>query len=99
MGNKRKTGSATAAKKQPTLNLVSFVLRKHPKEQLVGKLDREYIRTSSELKIHHLKKFLGLKLGYSNFHNIQIIIITNSKGGETRSEQRLERAKAEVKRQ
>ena len=32
-------------------SLVSFVLRRHPKEFGVGRLEREYIRTSCELKI------------------------------------------------
>ena len=41
---------------------------------------REYIRTSSELKIYHLKKFLGLKLQFPEFHDLQIILISNGKG-------------------
>jgi len=80
-GNKRKaSGGGGGGKKDSGTNLVSFILRKHPKEDSVGKLDREYIRTSSELKVHHLKKFLGLKLGYPHFHNFQIVIMANNKG-------------------
>jgi hypothetical protein len=59
---------------------VSFVLRKHPQETQVGRLDREYIRTSSDLKIYHLKKFLGLKLSYAQFHDFSIIVMAGDKG-------------------
>ena len=40
---------------------LNFVLRCHPNEASVGRLTREYLRTSSELKVSQLKKFLGLK--------------------------------------
>ncbi|GMH56271.1 hypothetical protein TrRE_jg945, partial [Triparma retinervis] len=50
-GQKRaRSSSGGGARKKDAVNLVSFVLRKHPKEGSVGALDREYIRTSSELK-------------------------------------------------
>ncbi|GMH69147.1 hypothetical protein TrST_g2291 [Triparma strigata] len=61
-------------------NLISFVLRRHPRETGVARLDREYIRTSSELKIIHLKKFLGIKLGFERFEEFQIIIMAEGKG-------------------
>ena len=38
---------------------LNFVLRCHPNEASVGRLTREYLRTSSELKVSQLKKFLG----------------------------------------
>lgn len=56
-GQKRaRSGSGGAARKRDNVNLVSFVLRKHPKEEHVGTLDREYIRTSSELKVRRRMK-------------------------------------------
>ena len=62
------------------MNLISFVLRRHPSESMVGRLDREYIRTSCELRVFHLKKFLGLKLQYKKFHDFQVVLINSGSG-------------------
>jgi len=77
------TAESTSAKRRMEAsqkNLISFVLRRHPKETGVARLDREYIRTSGELKIIHLKKFLGIKLGFERFEEFQIIIMAEGKG-------------------
>jgi len=76
-----KRTKATVTKSPPDeMKLISFVLRRHPQEQLVDKLEREYIRTTSELKIYHLKKFLGLKLNIPEFHGFQIVLINQGRG-------------------
>jgi hypothetical protein len=54
--------------------LVDFILRRHPREKHVERLHRECIRTSEELTIGHLKKFLGMKLSYKPYYHFQIFI-------------------------
>lgn len=54
-------------------SLVDFVLRKHPQEQDLRRLHRELLRTSNEITIGHLKKFLGQKLSYPSVHHIQVL--------------------------
>jgi len=54
--------------------LVDFILRIHPQEKGVTRLHRECIRTSEEITIGHLKKFLGKKLAYEPYYHFQIII-------------------------
>jgi len=82
---KRKSSSreyaAAAAAKRPrpavptaTVNFVNFVLRLHPRETGVASLEREYLETSDQLKVQHLKKFLGLKLKYSPMDDFEILI-------------------------
>jgi len=58
---------------------VNCVLRRHPQERMVDRLDREYIRTSGELTMHHLKIFLSRKLSFEPPERFQILTIT----GET----------------
>mmetsp|Transcript_22368 Transcript_22368/g.28946 ORF Transcript_22368/g.28946 Transcript_22368/m.28946 type:complete len:302 (+) Transcript_22368:102-1007(+) len=53
---------------------VNFVLRVHPLETSLNALAREYLSTSDQLKIQHLKKFLGLKLGYSPIEDFELLI-------------------------
>lgn len=55
-------------------NTVNFVLRVHPHETGVQALSREYLSTSDQLKIQHLKKFLGLKLDYSPVDDFEVLI-------------------------
>jgi len=54
--------------------LVDFVLRLHPQEKGIQRLHRESIRTSEEVTIGHLKKFLGKKLVYEPYYHLQIFI-------------------------
>lgn len=54
--------------------LINFVLRLHPQEKGVQRLHRECIRTSEEITIGHLKKFLGKKLVYQPYFHFQIFI-------------------------
>jgi hypothetical protein len=42
-----------------------FVLRPHPDETVLRPLARPYLRSASDIKVHHLKKFLGKKFGES----------------------------------
>ena len=76
----KRTAATLPNSRPPEDNLVSFVLRKHPQETQVGRLDREYIRTSSDLKIYHLKKFLGLKLSWQSFHDFSIVFMAGDRG-------------------
>lgn len=54
--------------------LVDFILRRHPQEKNVERLQRECLRTSQELTIGHLKKFLGIKLSYQPCNHFRIFI-------------------------
>ena len=54
-------------------NLIDFVLRIHPQEKGIQRLHRECIRTSGDITIEHLKRFLGRKLAYEHYHHFQII--------------------------
>ena len=51
---------------------VNCVLRRHPQERMVDRLDREYIRTSGELTMHHLKIFLSRKLSFEPPERFQV---------------------------
>lgn len=61
-----------APKAQP--NVVNFVLRVHPHETGVPGLAREYLSTSDQLKVQHLKKFLGMKLKYAPVDDFELLI-------------------------
>jgi len=74
-------GQRSSATKRPRVQppvaapaTVNFVLRVHPHETGVPALAREYLETSDQLKIQHLKKFLGLKLKYSPMDDFEILI-------------------------
>ena len=54
------------------VNTVRFVLRRHPHEVSVGRLQREYLRTSTELNVYHMKKFLGKKLSHKQFREFEV---------------------------
>jgi len=79
-GVKRKSpGGATASGPSgPTIvgleesTLIEYVVRRHPQETLVDRLDREYLRTSRDLPMHILKKFLGQKLSYQPYSHFQV---------------------------
>uniref|UniRef100_A0A7S2H2F0 RING-type E3 ubiquitin transferase n=1 Tax=Octactis speculum TaxID=3111310 RepID=A0A7S2H2F0_9STRA len=60
-------------------SLVNFVLRRHPQEIFVGDLDREYLRTTSDLKVMHMKKFLAQKLNQGTQSNFDIIVVSSEK--------------------
>jgi len=59
--------------------LMDFVLRRHAKEKIVDKLRREWIRTSEEIKIGQIKKFLGQKLNYQPWSHFQILTLIGGK--------------------
>lgn len=59
---------------KPQANTVNFVLRVHPHETGVKGLAREYLSTSDQLKVMHLKKFLGLKLKYKPIDDFELLI-------------------------
>lgn len=58
-----------------TGDLVNFVLKRYPQCTAIQDLERTYLRTSCELKIQHMKKFLGLKLSFESYRNLEIIIL------------------------
>ena len=59
-------------------NLVHYVLRKHPHDQAIANLEREYLRSSSDVQVMHMKKFLCMKLGETC--GFEIIIVASGKG-------------------
>jgi len=65
-------GGASAAAATDGINTVRFVLRRHPHEASVGRLQREYLRTSAELNVYHMKKFLGKKLSHKQFREFEV---------------------------
>ena len=46
----------------------------HPHETGVPGLAREYLSTSDQLKVQHLKKFLGMKLKYAPVDDFELLI-------------------------
>ncbi len=52
--------------------LIDIVLRRHPQETAVERLNREYIRTSKDMTISILKQFLGKKLSYQPCTHFQV---------------------------
>ena len=56
--------------------LIAFILRRHPQETAVDRLKREYIRTSREMTVQLLKRFLGRKLGYTPCSHFQVRVRT-----------------------
>ena len=44
------------------MDWISFELRRHPSDSLVGSLSRPYLRTQKDLRVSHLKRFLRKKL-------------------------------------
>ncbi len=61
--------------------LVNFVLRKDPRDNVLSRLDKEYLRTNINLSIQHLKNFLSRKLMYKEgtTGDIQIYILSGEK--------------------
>ena len=55
-------------------NVVNFILRVHPHETSVPGLAREYLSTSDQLKVQHLRKFLGMKLKYAPDDDFELLI-------------------------
>lgn len=53
--------------------LVDFILRKHPRERNVDRLLKEYLRTSQDITMSHLKRFLSQKLCYYQWKQIEIM--------------------------
>jgi len=54
--------------------LIDFIVRKHPMEKVVDRLRKELLRTSKEMKVGQLKRFLGSKLNYQPWSHFQISI-------------------------
>ena len=52
--------------------LVDFVLRRHPMERVVSRLRKEMLRTSKDIRIGQIKRFLGLKLSYEPWSQFQV---------------------------
>eukprot|EP00559_Dactyliosolen_fragilissimus_P005822 CAMPEP_0184859694 /NCGR_PEP_ID=MMETSP0580-20130426/4687_1 /TAXON_ID=1118495 /ORGANISM="Dactyliosolen fragilissimus" /LENGTH=319 /DNA_ID=CAMNT_0027356479 /DNA_START=144 /DNA_END=1103 /DNA_ORIENTATION=- len=79
------TGWKRRAPNKPTIfnleesPLIDFVLRRHPQETLVDRLYREHLRTNNEITMKFLKKFLGQKLSYENFHLFQILTVAGGR--------------------
>lgn len=65
--------SAVSSAQQPPLkihglersSLLGYYLQRHPQERRVDRLDKELLRTSKEMTICSLKKFLGAKLRHA----------------------------------
>ncbi len=51
---------------------MEVILRQHPQEMAVDRLAKEYIQTSQDATIEHMKMFLGKKLGYSPHCHFQV---------------------------
>ncbi|KAL7534569.1 hypothetical protein ACHAXR_005963 [Thalassiosira sp. AJA248-18] len=56
---------------------IDIILRRHPQENAVDRLKKEYLRTSQDMPIEKLKEFLGRKLGYIPYSNFQIMAIAD----------------------
>lgn len=52
--------------------LIDIILRRHPQETVVERLNREFIRTSKDMTISILKQFLGKKLSYQPYTHFQV---------------------------
>lgn len=48
----------------------AFTLRRHPKEEHLQCLVKEYLKTSRLLTVSHLQKFLSMKLQWQSHHTI-----------------------------
>jgi len=55
-------------------SLIDFIVRRHPMEKVVDRLRKELLRTSKEMKVGQLKRFLGSKLNYQPWSHFQISI-------------------------
>jgi len=53
---------ATHAADVDNTSFVQFVLRRHPLEEMVGRLHREHLRTSKEMEVSQMKRFLAKQL-------------------------------------
>ena len=51
-----------AAENVDNTRFVQFVLRRHPLEEIVGRLHREHLRTSKEMQVGQMKRFLARHL-------------------------------------
>eukprot|EP00978_Attheya_sp_CCMP212_P026722 scaffold88403_cov55-Attheya_sp.AAC.6 len=59
--------------------LVQYVLRRHPREALVDRLDRECLKTSKNVSVGVVKLFLSRKLSYEPSSHFQITIEAGGK--------------------
>jgi len=57
---------------------ISFVLLRHPLEKDLAQLSNKYLRTSRQLTVRHLCKFLAKKFDMSDFKVFKIGIYPNS---------------------
>jgi len=59
--------------------LVNFILRKDPSENLVRRLDKEFIRMNVQATVQILKSFLSEKLQWKEVDDIQIFVFSEDK--------------------
>ena len=72
----RKVSSSSSSSSSAGGAVCGIMLRRHPKETRVQRLDREYIRTSPKITVHHLQVFLSRKLGWGNSEEFEILYLT-----------------------
>lgn len=53
-------------------NTIEFVLRRHPQETRVDRLKKEFLRTSKDITVDALKKFLSKKLDHYPHSHFQV---------------------------
>ena len=53
--------------------MINFCVRRHPQETRIDRLNKEVLRTSRDMDLGTLKKFLGKKLSYRFYEDIQIL--------------------------
>jgi hypothetical protein len=51
---------------------IELILRRHPHEINVDSLRKEYIRTTNEMTVHTLKRYLSQKLCYTPHEHFQV---------------------------
>jgi len=60
-----------------------FTLRRHPLEDQLQCLVKEYLKTSRMLSVNHLQKFLSMKLQWQSHNTIQLTYCTSVDNGVT----------------
>jgi hypothetical protein len=53
--------------------MINFCVRRHPQETRIDRLNKEVLRTSRDMDLGTLKKFLGKKLSYRFYEDLQIL--------------------------
>jgi len=70
--NKNLSKSAAAARGSNDETKIELILRRHPHEINVDSLRKEYIRTTNEMTVHTLKRYLSQKLCYTPHEHFQV---------------------------